>query len=164
MEALAPGQAGPHVVIMMEAARGPVCVAQELVITPPLNVVASIAMASVWKSPTAPETERGLPGLPGLPAAPAAASVSRSVNDPAATRLLAMVDECVWARTVRRDTVMNTCPAHRTSTGRPGRHGNAALCPVAEASSHDAEPVRTAMTVPGVARSTSHATLCHVLT
>lgn len=47
---------------------------------------------------------------------------------------------------------MNTCPARRTSTGRPGRHGNAVLYLVAEASSHDAEPVRTATTVPGVVR------------
>lgn len=47
---------------------------------------------------------------------------------------------------------MKTCPARRTCTGRPGRHGNAAPCPAAEASSHDAEPVRTATTVPGVVR------------
>lgn len=38
------------------------------------------------------------------------------------------------------------------STGRPGRHGNAAPCLVAEVSSHDAEPARTATTVPGVVR------------
>lgn len=54
MEALVPGQAGPHVVITMEAARGPVCVGHEPVITPPLSVVASSATASAWKSPTAP--------------------------------------------------------------------------------------------------------------
>lgn len=53
-EALALGQAGPHVVIMMEVARGPVCVAHEPVIIPPLNVGANSAMASVWRSPTAP--------------------------------------------------------------------------------------------------------------
>lgn len=48
------------------------------------------------------ETERGLPGPPGPPAAPAVASASRSVSAPAATRPLVMVDECVWAKTVRR--------------------------------------------------------------
>lgn len=47
---------------------------------------------------------------------------------------------------------MNTCPAHRMSTGRPGRHGNAAPCLAAVASSRDAEPVRMAMTVPDVVR------------
>lgn len=54
MEASAPGQAGPHVVIMMEAAQGPVCVGHEPVITPPLSVEASSATASAWRSPTAP--------------------------------------------------------------------------------------------------------------
>lgn len=54
MEASAPGQAGLHVVIMMEAARGPVYVGHEPVITPPLSVEASSAMASAWRSPTAP--------------------------------------------------------------------------------------------------------------
>lgn len=49
-------------------------------------------------------------------------------------------------------TVTNTCPARRTSTGRPGLHGNAATCPVAEVSSLGAEPARTATTVPGVVR------------
>lgn len=47
---------------------------------------------------------------------------------------------------------MNTCPARHMSTGQPGRHGNAAPSLVAEASSHVAEPVRTATTVPGVVR------------
>lgn len=54
MEALAPGQAGPHVLIMMEVARGPVCVGHEPVIIPPLSVEDNNAMESVWRSPTAP--------------------------------------------------------------------------------------------------------------
>lgn len=49
-------------------------------------------------------------------------------------------------------TATNTCPARHTSTGPPGRRGNAALCLVAAASSHAGEPVRTATTVPGVVR------------
>lgn len=49
-------------------------------------------------------------------------------------------------------TVTNTCPARRTSTGRPGRHGNAATCLAAAASSRAGEPARMATTVPGVAR------------
>lgn len=49
-------------------------------------------------------------------------------------------------------TAMNTCPAHHMSTGQPGRHGNAVPYLVAEASSLDAEPVRTATTVLGVVR------------
>lgn len=51
-----PGPAGPHVVITMEAVPGPVCVGHEPVITPRPSVVASSAMASVWRSPTAPGT------------------------------------------------------------------------------------------------------------
>lgn len=54
MEALVPGQAGPRVVIMTEAAQGPVCVGHEPVITQLLSVVASNAMASEWRLPTAP--------------------------------------------------------------------------------------------------------------
>lgn len=54
MEALAPGQAGPHAVIMMEVARGPVCVEHEPVIIPPPSVEDNNATASVWRSPTAP--------------------------------------------------------------------------------------------------------------
>ena len=57
-----------------------------------------------------------------------------------------------WALFSFPGTVMNTCPARRTSTGRPGRHGNAAPYLVAEASSHDEESVRTATTVRGVVR------------
>lgn len=56
MEALAPGQAGPRVVIMMEAAPGHVCVEHEPAIAPPLSVVEIIATASAWRSPTAPGT------------------------------------------------------------------------------------------------------------
>lgn len=59
MEVLAPGRAGPHAVIMMEAAPGPVCVAQEPVITPLLSAGASSAMASAWRSPTAPGKTSG---------------------------------------------------------------------------------------------------------
>lgn len=46
MEALAPGQAGPRVVIMMEVMQVPACVGHELVITPPLSVGANNAGAS----------------------------------------------------------------------------------------------------------------------
>lgn len=53
---------------------------------------------------------------------------------------------------------MNTCPAHHTSTGLPGRHGNAATCPAAAASNHDAGLVRTATTALGVDRYTIHHT------
>lgn len=53
MEALEPGQAGPRVVIMMGAARARVCVGHEPAITPPLSVVASSAMGSAWRLPTA---------------------------------------------------------------------------------------------------------------
>lgn len=48
-----PGQAGPHVAIMMEAVPGLVCVGHEPVITLLLSVVASNVMASVWRLPTA---------------------------------------------------------------------------------------------------------------
>lgn len=57
---------------------------------------------------------------------------------------------------------MNTCPALLMSTGRPGRHGNAATCPVAEASSHDVEPVRTATTAPGVVRYVTQNNSSHI--
>lgn len=49
-------------------------------------------------------------------------------------------------------TATSTFPARRTSTGRPGRHGNAARWLAEEASNHVAEPARTATTVPGVVR------------
>lgn len=48
-----PGQAGPHVAIMMEAMPGLVCVGHEPVITPHLSVVDSSVMGSVWRLPTA---------------------------------------------------------------------------------------------------------------
>jgi len=51
-----PGQAGPYVVIMMAATWTPVFVGHEPVIAPPLIVEASIAMASVSRSQTAPGT------------------------------------------------------------------------------------------------------------
>lgn len=54
MEALAPGQAGPHAVIVMAVAWGPVCVEREPVIIPPPSVEDNNATASVWRSPTAP--------------------------------------------------------------------------------------------------------------
>lgn len=47
-----PGQAGPHVAIMMAAVRGLVCVGLELVITLLLSAVASSVMGSVWRWPT----------------------------------------------------------------------------------------------------------------
>lgn len=52
MEASEPGQAGPLVAIMMEAAPVPVCVGREPVITPPLSVEARPALGSVLKLPT----------------------------------------------------------------------------------------------------------------
>lgn len=54
MAASAPGQAGPLAVTMMEASQVPVCVAHEPAIIPPLSVGASSALASAWRSPTAP--------------------------------------------------------------------------------------------------------------
>lgn len=53
-------------------------------------------------------------------------------------------------------TVTNTCPAHRTFTGQPGRRGIAAMFLVGEASSHDAEPVRMATTAQAVVRYVTH--------
>lgn len=41
MEALAPGQPGLRVAIMMEVMQVPACVGHELVITPPLSVGAN---------------------------------------------------------------------------------------------------------------------------
>lgn len=49
-------------------------------------------------------------------------------------------------------TATSISPARRMSTGRPGRHGNAAQWLAEEASSRVAEPVRTATTVPGAVR------------
>lgn len=64
--------------------------------------------------------------------------------------------------------VTNTCPALPMCIGRPGRLGNVAMCPVAEASNPDAEPVRMATTVQGVVRyvkqnNITHAMLCYLL-
>lgn len=53
MEALVPGQAGPHVVTMTAGVRAPVCVGHGPVIAPPLNAGASSATGSVWRLPTA---------------------------------------------------------------------------------------------------------------
>lgn len=147
----------------MEEAPGHVSAEQERAITPHPSAVGSSALVSAWKSLTAQETGHGLPGLLGRHVAPAAALAFRFASVPAVTQLLATEDECVSARTAKNDTVMNTCPAHHTSTGLPGRHGNAATCPAAAASNHDAGLVRTATTALGVDRSTSHATLFLVL-
>lgn len=49
-------------------------------------------------------------------------------------------------------TATSTSPAHHTFTGQPGRRGNAARWLAAEASSRDAEPARTATTVPDAVR------------
>lgn len=60
-------------------------------------------------------------------------------------------------------TVMNTCPALPMCIGRPGRLGNVAMCPAAEVSNPDAEPVRMATTVQGVVRYVTQNNIIHAM-
>lgn len=143
MVILEPGQDGKLAVIVMAAVLGHASVALERVTARALSVEGSHAKESVLRWQTAPETGHGRHGRHGLLAAPAVGSVSRSDSVPAATPLPAMGDAFVWARIVKRDTAMSTCPAPHMSIGQHGLHGSAAQFHAAVGSSRDDECVRT---------------------